>query len=634
MTQYRVDEANVRDSDTGEIISELVGSQVQIVTRDTTAPFPILDETQSIIPESLVTVTPVYTTPAFWIDTDAPEDLYLDWLDTASGKRGPVEFEAVLRDAAIRAAESAEGSALSSAASATAAQDAVDLATGPTEAVVEAVLADTLGTPDNAIAQTMADEWVDGVKPELYGAVGDGVTNDTAAIAAAISSGAKIIRLAHGKTYLIDPDVIELPSGSRLVGGFNRGYSNGATGATRVVVADSGGTTGIKMNMNSVIEGINVEAATLPDYYRGDWVAGTGRALVGIDADDETAVIGCGAFGFETGILAGKSVQIDRANVGKCKHGIRTDGPDGWIANSTINFCTDAGIKISGNFWRIVNNRVEWNARYGLDAAAEITIVANLFDRNGWAGVNLPSGAWGAVITGNYFCRNGAGGDGTVGRWGWAVVGNPGYVATTSAQSCHIQLAFQRGVTITGNRYRAGSDDTGTGTSSPSHIYAVNGSSGSTPPSALTRIGNPGEYVSGGVSGYATAPGPYGDASIAAGTDTALVGFINTGGQRFPTLVTATGYTTTRDQAASASSVTITPEKLHGVVFLRGSRSGSGVQSVIYFGEDASPGTNKYAMFENKQGAMVSSVSRGADGTIVVTFGTTYFTNYSIIYSG
>jgi hypothetical protein len=507
-----------------------------------------------------------------------------------------------------------------------------EVLTGP--GVSDDVVAALLSDAETDTSNVLVDKWVDGVRPELYGAVGDGVANDTAAIVAAIATGAMTIRLTHGKTYLIDPDAVILPSGAHLVGAFNRGYGSGTTGTTKVVVTNTGGTTGIKTNANSIIEGVQVEAATLPDYYRADWVEGTGRALVGIDADSESAVIGCGAFGFETGILAGKSVQIDRANVGKCKYGIQTDSADGWIANSTIAFCSDAGIKVAGNFWRIVNNRVEWNARYGLDAAGETTIVGNLFDRNGWAGVNLPSGAWGAVITGNYFCRNGAGGDGTVGRWGWAVVGNPAYVETTSAQSVHIQLAYQRGVTITGNRYRAGQDDSSAGTSSPSHIYSVNGSSGATPPNSLTRVGNVGEYVSGGVSGYATAPGPYGDASIATGTDTALVGWINNGGQRFPTIVSATGFNSSRDQAASASSLTITPEKLHGVVFLRGTRSGSGVQSVIYFGEDASPGTNKYAVFENKQGAMVSTVTRGAAGEIVITFGTTYFTNYNIIYSG
>lgn len=130
MTLWRVDDAQVRAVGTGELLTSLVGQPVQIVTRDTTSPVVILDDTSSPIPDSLLTVTGVFTVPRFWIDAADPSELYLDWYDPASGVQGPVEFEAVLRDAAMAARDAAQAAAVSAAASAEAAQTAAAPITG------------------------------------------------------------------------------------------------------------------------------------------------------------------------------------------------------------------------------------------------------------------------------------------------------------------------------------------------------------------------------------------------------------------------------------------------------------------------------------------------------------------------
>lgn len=145
MVLYRIDDAQVRDAETGALLRVLVGQQVQIVLRDTTNPAPILDETSSPIAGSLLTVNPSIAVPRFWIDTVTPSDLYLDWLDPVSNARGPVEFDAVLRDAAQAARESANDSAESAAASAesaAASAASIALAFAPTAEVVAGVIAD------------------------------------------------------------------------------------------------------------------------------------------------------------------------------------------------------------------------------------------------------------------------------------------------------------------------------------------------------------------------------------------------------------------------------------------------------------------------------------------------------------
>ena len=100
---YPIYPAPVRDAVTGELNPALVGEQVQVVTRGTTTPYPIYDAAEDAIPSSLVTVSTAFTTPTFYIDTETPADVYLDWYHAGSGAQGSVEFEAVLRAIAAEA---------------------------------------------------------------------------------------------------------------------------------------------------------------------------------------------------------------------------------------------------------------------------------------------------------------------------------------------------------------------------------------------------------------------------------------------------------------------------------------------------------------------------------------------------
>lgn len=131
MVLYRIDDVQVRDAATGELIQALVGQQVKIVTRDTTTAFPIYNSIGDPISGSNLTVTSTFTVPRFWIkDTDAPggdiSQVYLDWYNAGSGVRGSVDYDRSLRDAAAASATSAETSATSSASSAAAAEATAD----------------------------------------------------------------------------------------------------------------------------------------------------------------------------------------------------------------------------------------------------------------------------------------------------------------------------------------------------------------------------------------------------------------------------------------------------------------------------------------------------------------------------
>jgi hypothetical protein len=109
---YPIYPAWVLDATTLEPNTALKGQQVQVVTRNTTTPYPIFDAAGDPIPSSLVTVTQAATTPTVYIDTENPETVLVDWYDAGSGLRGPIWFEEASRQSAA-AAHAAADAALS-----------------------------------------------------------------------------------------------------------------------------------------------------------------------------------------------------------------------------------------------------------------------------------------------------------------------------------------------------------------------------------------------------------------------------------------------------------------------------------------------------------------------------------------
>lgn len=105
---YPIYPEQVLDATTYEPNQALVGQQVQVVTRNTTTPYPIFTAAGDPIPDSLVTVTAAVSTPTFYIDTDTPETVYLDWYDAGSGQRGPIDFEEVVRQTMLDARDAME----------------------------------------------------------------------------------------------------------------------------------------------------------------------------------------------------------------------------------------------------------------------------------------------------------------------------------------------------------------------------------------------------------------------------------------------------------------------------------------------------------------------------------------------
>jgi hypothetical protein len=481
------------------------------------------------------------------------------------------------------------------------------------------------------VTALVESDYVDAVRPERFGAVADGLTDATAAIQAALATGLTVV-LSTG-TYRIS-GTLAVGEGQVLRGQGGGSFGLGSVDApTRLVVTSNTATTAVTVAEKGMIADFYIEPQNLAavSFQAASYPAATGNCATGVSLADSAIARGVAVNGMATqGFLTSNRAKITACYAGRSDIGFSLAGPDGTIFDSVATFCHTAGMKATANYWRVVGCRLEWNARYGIHSAAEGTYIGNLFDRNGSAGLYLNDGSWGAVVTGNDFTRNGCGGNGTYGRWGASVPAHLSYVATAATDSCHIKMKFQRGVTVTGNRFRSGNDDANSGANAPLYIYSFDGSSGSTGSSNYFRSGNAGE--SGAVLGYVADNGTYSETeAIAGGTDTSAVTAANAG-VRFNLPVSAPGFANTRDQAASASSIVITPVQNHGEILIRCTNSSVGLMAKVYFGRNSGSGTTRYAAVENKQGTPVSSATNNSDGTITVNFAASYFSNYTIVY--
>lgn len=550
----------------------------------------------------------------------------------------PIESFDGLVERAEAAATAAEVAQASSTAAAEDAAEAVALALGPT---VEQV--------DTVVGTVVPAKYVDTVRPELYGAVGDGTTNDTDAFVQALGTGRTVV-LSPNRTYLVDADALVVPGGG-VLSGTTAGAVTGTAGTSvsTIKVRSTGGGAGITLSAGAVLRNLRVVSENLPLFDAANYPTGTGNATAGIVAGGTSLIEGVGVNGFTRGIdVTGAWARIDKCWIRGCDTGVYATSTDGFLTNSILTFCFTAGARTS-NFWRIIGCRFEWNARYGVDSGPECQILGSLFDRNGWAGVLCRSNAWGQVISGNYFSRNGCGGDTAqgFGRWGVSIPSHHSWVATALEKSCHIQIDFQRAVTISGNRFRAGRDDSNAGASAPAYIYSSESTNGATGSAAVGVAANRGEREASSL-GYSTSA--YGGVgAIAGGTDNQMAVAL-----RDNFVDPATGIRTAGDveavgtiksdairprRAENASSTTHIISVLvntSGKVTLRIRRSTMAALATIYFatGSSNSPLAVTYT---NHLGAEVTNaVIATFDATnnrITVTLGTAALVNWHIEYA-
>jgi hypothetical protein len=329
------------------------------------------------------------------------------------------------------------------------------------------------------------------VSVKSYGAAGDGVTDDTAAIQNANNAAASANQILYfpAGTYLVSKTLQQTATWEGQYGGQVDNSDNPA-----MLMKANGTTNGAAVVQ---VSASNISCRYLscivpnpPSYDRVSYPTGSAYAnnpSYGFYIPDGTssqAVLfyGCSASGFSVaGFYLGLGAivcQIQFCDARWCTSGINVASTDCQVMNCTVRYNCGQGVVVSATYVRLLNNTIAWNSCEGMYVTGgEFVVNNNVFDRNGKAGLYVGSG-WGGVVSANSFSRNGASGNGTSGRWGTSTPGTESYALISASDSCHIQVFYQRDVAITGNTYLAGVSDTGDGSFSPAYVYSNAGANG------------------------------------------------------------------------------------------------------------------------------------------------------------
>jgi parallel beta-helix repeat protein len=356
------------------------------------------------------------------------------------------------------------------------------------------------------------------INVKWFGAKGNGIVNDYAALQLAITTvqGTSGVLFVPNGRYIIKTSLTATASIHITGEASQNGNFKDVTGTygpltltapTFIKTVSTGGDWVLRIESDSNIEGIAFAAGdgkkgkilydaaimpNVPDNSKyGLYINGGNNTIVRCSAVQAT----------EYGFYAGKSAvnTFNSVTAFGNKNGLNLGCFDSKVIESFFHHNVEDGIDVRGNYASIRGNRIEWNGGYGIVTfGGEFIISNNLFDRQGKAGVYLNS-QWGGVVSDNYFSRNGAGGNGKKGRFGYSVPGSASYKEIPNFESCHIKIQYQRDVAITGNRFRAGSDDAGSGAMTPGYIYYNVGANDS----SIQILANAGEQAyAGGFGGY------------------------------------------------------------------------------------------------------------------------------------
>ena len=290
-----------------------------------------------------------------------------------------------------------------------------------------------------------------------YGAKGDGVTDDTEAIRAALADAA-----ACRGTVLVPPGRYitgkqTLGEGVRLVG--RSAWSFRSYGASEWILRDAsdGCMLDITGAYGASIEGMSLNGRGLGENVHGVFLHW--EKYNGGNQEDTPTIDDC-----RIGNFSGDGVHLSHIWCFSVRHsmlchnrgaGLMIDGWDGFLIDNWFSGNRHGGIYAAPLVASITatGNRVEWNgfAGFYVESGDSWNITGNFFDRSG--GPALRCGAVRTfAVTGNVFRRS----------------GKPDIVPFTSPrENAHIWMRGASNGTVTGNTFELGRDDGGRGVLSP-----------------------------------------------------------------------------------------------------------------------------------------------------------------------
>ena len=295
-----------------------------------------------------------------------------------------------------------------------------------------------------------------------YGAVGDGVTDCTAAVQAALDEAGRVegtVLVPPGK-YKVGQ--LKMHPRTRLEG--DSAWNYRADGNSVFILNDPNATCMIDITgaYGCTITGMSLNGGYLGQSIHGvylNWPAYNGGA-----EEDTPTVEDC-----RIGNFTGDGVHLKHIWCFTVRHnmihhnngsGLYIDGWDGFILDNWFSGNLICGVY--GDPWvasvTFTGNRVEWNGQAGIwfKGGDSLTLTGNFFDRSFGPAVKLGDGSTfnDVTVTGNLFRRSGCP------DWG---------ELPTRYDSSHLYLKNAQNVSIVGNTFKWGTDDTGGGTQSPDY---------------------------------------------------------------------------------------------------------------------------------------------------------------------
>ena len=301
-----------------------------------------------------------------------------------------------------------------------------------------------------------------------FGAVGDGVTDDTAAVQAAIDKGAKTGQAVYISPGRYSVGELTLYPGSTLRSEPQWGFKHETIGAAVLVQRYEDQKCILNV---SYANGAELDGLSLTGEYKPGGCCGIlcDKPAFG-KIEDAFRIEHCRVSAF-----SGHAVYLKRIWCFSIRHnmfcfsegdGLRVLGWDGFISDNW--FSANGGAGYSGEedncSVTMTGNRIEWNRGGGIviEGGSHYNITGNYIDRSGKAGIRIapaivfdddaqrlePRISNTITITGNTIYRSGK-------------------YAIEEDESCHVELNACAGVTMIGNSLCVGRDDKGKGEYSP-----------------------------------------------------------------------------------------------------------------------------------------------------------------------
>ena len=299
-----------------------------------------------------------------------------------------------------------------------------------------------------------------------FGAVGDGATDCTAAIQAALDAAARVegtVVVPPGK-YLTGR--LTMGKRTRLQG--YAGWNYRGDGLSTLILNDPGapcllditgafGCTVCGVCMNGQELGRGVHGIYL------HWERYNGGA-----EEDTPTIEDC-----RIGRFSGNGVHLDHVWCFSLRHsmlhrnlgcGLYVDGWDAFVLDNWFSGNHGGGM-VGGAVAEsitVTGNRVEWNRVGGfcLKNGRSVNITGNFFDRSFGPGLTLGEGGCfhDCTVNGNVFRRSGSPDD---------------LPLPSPYHSCHVYLTNARNITLSANTFEWGRNDRGQGTLSPAYNLVI-----------------------------------------------------------------------------------------------------------------------------------------------------------------